>query len=134
VASPKSTIALEEIDRELAILANEREARQSDVEGIARRIAEIDVEVSALKRVRQKMVAAGLAGKRTRLSTTREIRRLLLLRPLSSDELASELAGRIKDRSTPARKLIFSTVNQMIGRGEIRRDSDGLNHIVKSRN
>lgn len=109
--------AIEDTDRELADLGDRK--------------ARLENEITILKGLREELVA--LVRPKVD-SLTAEIRRLLSLRSRSNDELARELEGRVNAADPKsARRLVFATVNQMRHRGEVVRDSKGVNRL-KSQN
>jgi hypothetical protein len=119
----KSNNTIEFLDKQLAEVEKELEYHRQQVK-------EKESDATMLRRLREKAVLEQGPAE-DGIKITAEIRRLLSLKPRTTDELISHLYLQLpaKDRLTDPAKRIRSTINLLIARRKIVQDENGINHL-----
>jgi len=136
---------LEIVDAEIAELNALRQKIKDDIANLQENLGLIGNDLLVLQRIRMKQAALnhnspspqnGRATVQTGgvTSATKEIRRLLEIRPMTSAELADDIEPRLVTESDKPRRIVLSSIDQLIRKGHVTRDESGVMHLIPRTN
>jgi len=119
------------IDDEIALLSERESDLSARIAGLSQDLDDVKLQLGVLRRLKAKITASnGKPGRK--LTATAAIRQALAQRPMTNAQLADALEGQIDTTSATPRKLIFSSIEQLLNNHRITRDPvSGLNELVE---
>lgn len=142
------TTPLDILDRDISKLKESIERCEAQIAAATNEMESAAIELVALERVRKKIAAVkpetvpqGSSDESPPknnghvTSATKELRRMLAIQPMTTTDLADDIAGRlvgdadIKDK----RKLVMSSMAQLLSNGHATKDNMGFNHLIEKK-